>query len=150
MKSRALRRTSWRKVPDWHNRQMASDAMPRQLLDTGRYPDGYYKPLLPYLNDIPHDGIEALTPLPQGDVSLEETAEFVRDKVVLDGIPAVLFLPTYPMEQLQECTEKLVDLFGSRLILGISDEMPEGAPPDSIERVRWVADYCRSRQAVRR
>lgn len=105
--------------------------------------DGYYRPLLPYLNDIPHDGIEALTPLPQGDVSIEETAEWVRDKIVLDGIPAVYFLPTYSMDQLQECTERLVQSFGNRLVMGISDELPEGASPECLERVEWVSSYCR-------
>ena len=104
--------------------------------------DGYYKSLLPYLSGLPFDGIEALTPLPQGDVSLEETKVHIGDKVLLDGIPAVLFLPYYEWDELIECVERVVELFHPRLVLGISDELPEGVDESGIERVRWVSDYC--------
>lgn len=105
--------------------------------------DGFFKPLLKYLNQLPFDGYEALTPLPQGDVSIEEIKENIGDKVLLDGIPAVLFLPYYSQEKLEKCVKKLIKLFYPRLILGISDELPEGANKDSIKRVRWISDYCR-------
>ncbi|MDI6784290.1 MAG: hypothetical protein QME64_09390, partial [bacterium] len=62
--------------------------------------DGSFKPLLKYLKDLPFDGYEALTPEPQGDVSLDEMKEYLGDKILLDGIPAVLFLPHYRMEEL--------------------------------------------------
>ncbi|NIM06080.1 MAG: hypothetical protein GTO55_07250 [Armatimonadetes bacterium] len=106
--------------------------------------DGYFKPLLPYLADLPFDGLEALTPTPQGDVTLEEMRGHIGDKVLLDGIPAVLFLDHHPRELLQECVEKLVEMFHPRLVLGISDELPEGGEEESFERMHWVADYCRS------
>ena len=109
--------------------------------------DGYYRPLLPYLKDLPFDGIEALTPLPQGDVSLEETREHMGDKVLLDGIPAVLFLPTYSREELMAMTEKVVKLFHPRLVLGVSDEVPEGADEEAIERLKLISAYCRNYQA---
>jgi len=115
----------------------------KQLQKTGIYThihiDGSFKPLLKYLKDLPFDGLEALTPLPQGDVTLEEMKEAIGDKVLLDGIPAILFLPNYSREELQECVEKLIKLFHPRLILGASDEVP---PPADIERVRDVSQYC--------
>ena len=118
-----------------------------QLKQAGIYThihiDGYFKPLLPYLKDLPFDGLEALTPLPQGDVSLEEMHAHIGDKVLLDGIPAVLFLPQHSDEELAECVEKLVKLFHPRLVLGISDELPQGATVQGIERVKWISDYCR-------
>ncbi len=88
--------------------------------------DGYFKPLLKYLRHLPFDGLEALTPLPQGDVSIEEMKEHIGDKILLDGIPAVLFTPTFTQEEVAICVEKLVKLFHPRLILGISDELPQG------------------------
>ncbi len=106
--------------------------------------DGYYRSLLPYFKDLPFDGIEALTPLPQGDVSLEETKEHIGDKVLLDGIPAVLFLPTYSREELMETTEKVVKLFHPRLVLGVSDEVPEGADEEAIVRLGMVSEWCRN------
>jgi hypothetical protein len=106
--------------------------------------DGHFKPLLPYLADLPFDGLEALTPVPQGDVTLEEMREHIGDKILLDGIPAVLFLRHHPREELQACTEKIVELFHPRLVLGISDELPEAGDEESFERLRWLADYSRS------
>jgi hypothetical protein len=111
--------------------------------------DGYFKPLLKYLKQLPFDGLEALTPLPQGDVSIEEMKEHMGDKILLDGIPAVLFMPTFTQEDVAICVEKLVDLFHPRLILGISDELPQGADETSMEKVKWIAEYCRTRQLGR-
>ncbi len=119
----------------------------RQLRAGGVYShmhlDGYFKTLLPYLAGMPFDGLEALTPLPQGDVSLEEMRDHIGDKVVLDGIPAVYFLPYYPPDELARCVEKVIEYFHPRLVLGISDELPEGVDESGIDKVRWVSDYCR-------
>ncbi len=99
--------------------------------------DGALKPLLPYLAELPHHGIEAPTPLPQGDVTLEEMHDALGDKICIDGIPCVHFLPGFPESELIECTERLMELFEGRLILGISDEI---SPPGDIERVRLVSE----------
>lgn len=107
--------------------------------------DGAVKPLLRYLKDLPFDGIEALTPLPQGDVMLEEIKEHIGSKILLDGIPAVLFMPTFSREELMQTVERVVELFHPRLILGVSDEIPEGADLEAMERVRLVSEWCRSR-----
>jgi hypothetical protein len=110
--------------------------------------DGYFKPLLPYLKSLPFDGYEALTPLPQGDVTLEEIREHIGDKVLLDGIPAVFFLDHHSREELQACTEKVVELFHPRLALGISDELPEGGGEESFERLKWVAEWSRTHPVI--
>ncbi len=101
--------------------------------------DGNFKPLLKYLKNLPFDGLEALTPLPQGDVTLEEIKEAIGEKILLDGIPAIFFLPNYSLEKLQEFVERLVKIFYPKLILGVSDELP---PPANIERVRYISQYC--------
>jgi hypothetical protein len=111
--------------------------------------DGYFRSLLKYLKDLPFDGLEALTPLPQGDVTLEEIKEHIGDKILLDGIPAVMFLPTYSWEALMEMVEKIVQLFYPRLILGISDEVPQGSDEDAIERVRKISAWCRAQRDPR-
>lgn len=104
--------------------------------------DGYFRHLLGYLKQMPFDGIEALTPLPQGDMTLEAIHEALGDKVLLDGIPAVYFLPDYTREELMACVERIVALFHPRLVLGVSDEVPEGADAEAIERVRMVSEWC--------
>ena len=110
--------------------------------------DGFFHSLLPYLRDLPFDGYEALTPQPQGDVPLEQIAEQIGDKVLLDGIPAVLFMPQYSPEELMTFVERVVALFHPRLVLGISDELPEGTGLEALERVRAVSDWCRGQRTV--
>jgi len=99
--------------------------------------DGTMKPLLPHLGDCPWDGIEAATPVPQGDVTLEEIKGALADRVLLDGVPALYFLESFSDETVIECVKRVVDLFYPRLVLGISDEMP---PDGDIERVRLVGE----------
>lgn len=113
----------------------------RQLQAAGKYThihvDGAMKRLLRDIRESPFDGIEACTPLPQGDVSIEQIQEAVGDKVLLDGIPAVYFLDTFSYEEITDCVKELVERFYPRLILGISDELP---PDGDIERVRRVGE----------
>ncbi|TVR51827.1 MAG: hypothetical protein EA426_19680 [Spirochaetaceae bacterium] len=120
----------------------------RQLRAAGKFThihiDGYFRQLLPYLERMPFDGLEALTPLPQGDVTLEEIRENIGEKILLDGIPAVLFLEHFPREQLMECVEKVVKLFHPKLVLGVSDELPEGGGDESYERLKSIAAWART------
>jgi len=97
--------------------------------------DGSLKALLPLINEAGFDGIEAATPLPQGDVTLEELKAALGDTILLDGIPAILFLPQFSAEELLDFATRVLDMFAPNLILGISDELP---PPADIEKVRLV------------
>ena len=38
--------------------------------------------------------------------------------------------------------------FHPRLVLGISDELPEGGGVESFERMRWVAEWSRKQRIV--
>jgi hypothetical protein len=100
--------------------------------------DGNTKPLLKYARETGLDGIEALTPAPQGDVTLEEIKEGLGDDLfLLDGLPAILFDDTYPVSMLEEYAHKIIELFAPRLVLGISDEL---SSTGDIERVRLVGE----------
>lgn len=125
----------------WYEKRMGQ--LRRAGIFSHLHLDGYFHSLLGYLKDLPFDGLEALTPEPQGDVTLEEMKDAIGDKVLLDGIPAVLFLETFSRDELLATTEKIIRLFAPRLILGVSDEVPEGAGEEAIERVRLVAQLCR-------
>lgn len=98
--------------------------------------DGSLKPLLPLINKAGFDGIEAATPLPQGDVTLEELKDALGKTILIDGIPAILFLPQYSYENLEEFTIKALEMFSPNLILGVSDEVP---PTADIEKVKFVS-----------
>lgn len=99
--------------------------------------DGNTKNLLPFAKETTLDAIEAITPLPQGDVTLEEMKEHLDGMYLIDGIPAILFDDVYPVEQLIKTTHRLIDLFAPNLVLGISDEI---SATGDIERVRIVGE----------
>jgi len=132
----------------------------KQLHDSGKWihlhADGAVKGLMDRLMDVPWDGIEALTPVPMGDVTIPEMLRCckVNDRgreagivypndqaIMLDGIPAVYFMHQHTEEELYSCTDELVKTFYPRLILGISDEIP---PDGDIERVRAVGKYVQT------
>lgn len=111
-----------------------------RLHSTGKFVnahwDGDTKALLPYAKETGLDGIEAITPKPQGDVTLEEIKEGLGDEIFLiDGIPAVYFDSTFPVSDLEKCTHRLIELFAPKLVLGISDEI---SSTGDIERIRVV------------
>jgi hypothetical protein len=98
--------------------------------------DGDTKSILPYARETGLDAIEAITPKPQGDVTLDEIKEALGDDMFLmDGIPAVYFDDTFTTDTLIECTENLIELFAPKLILGISDEI---SSTGDLERIRVV------------
>lgn len=104
--------------------------------------DGDLKPILPLLVESGFDAIEAPTPKPQGDVTLEELAEaFAGRLIVQDGLPATAFLPSFPEEELVRLAHRLLELFWPRVIPGISDELPPGA---DIGRVQRIGEIIRS------
>lgn len=110
-------------------------------IKTSIHIDGSMKPLLKDIPDCPTTAIEACTPLPQGDVSLEEIHSALDGKILIDGIPALYFLPIYPQETLMDCARQIIDMFSPNLILGISDEPP---PDSDIERVRLIGEFLDS------
>ncbi len=103
--------------------------------------DGSIKDLLPYLADLPFDGLEALTAKPQGDVTLNEIKDSIGDKILLDGVPSILFLPQYSIKYVKDYTQKVLDLFSPNLILGVSDELP---PNGDISKIKMMVDVINS------
>ncbi len=102
--------------------------------------DGSLKDLLPYLEGLPFDGLEALTAKPQGDVTLEEIQDSIGKKIFLDGIPALIFLPLYSFKYVKKYTQKVLEMFSPNLILGVSDELPPNA---DFRKVEMVADIVK-------
>lgn len=111
----------------------------KQLHQAGKYChihiDGSLRDFLPYFESLPFDGFEALTARPQGDVDLEEIKEAIGDKILLDGIPSILFLPEYSEEYLKNYTQKVLEFFSPHLILGVSDELSPNGDIRKIEKI---------------
>jgi len=125
-------------LPHWQKRTT-------ELRKVGKYTDvhwdGYVKLILRYIHKTGFDGFEALTPKPQGDVTIEEIKEALGDDLIyLDGIPAVYFLPWESEDKLIKVARRLLDFFVPKIILGISDEIPANG---DIERVRLISELVR-------
>ncbi|MCK4601450.1 MAG: hypothetical protein KAU28_03220, partial [Phycisphaerae bacterium] len=86
------------------------------------------------------DGIEAITPQPQGDVTLEEVKEALGEMWLIDGIPAIYFDQTFSEQTLIDCAKKCIDLFAPQLVLGISDEISSTGDIERIGLVGQVVD----------
>ena len=100
--------------------------------------DGNSRLMLPFLSETRLDGVEALTPAPMGDMTLEEIKRAVGDEmVVLDLLPVTDFLPNRSVKDMLEFARRVIDMFAPRLILGISDEISQVG---EIERVEAVAE----------
>ena len=107
--------------------------------------DGDTKPLLRYAHETGLDGIEAITPIPQGDVTLKEVkAALGDDMFLLDGIPAIYFDEMFPVEKLIDCVHQIIDLFAPHLILGISDEISSSGDLERVKIVRDIVDKYNS------
>ncbi|MBY9016444.1 MAG: hypothetical protein KGD68_12185 [Candidatus Lokiarchaeota archaeon] len=120
----------------------------KQLHRVGKYChihiDGSLRDFLPYFAELPFDGLEALTAKPQGDVSLEEIKNSIGDKILLDGIPSILFLPQYKKSYLKKYTQTVLDLFFPNLILGVSDEL---SPNGDIRKIEMIAKMIQNFEA---
>ena len=97
--------------------------------------DGDNASLMKYYQETGLDGIEAITPKPQGDVDLHEVKKYLGDMFLVDGIPAVYFDKEFSEETLVACVHEILELFAPNLILGISDEI---SSTGDIERIRLV------------
>ena len=106
--------------------------------------DGNSRLMLPYLRETGLDGVEALTPAPMGDLTPEEIKKAVGEEmVVLDLLPAIFFLPDYPLADLLTFTRRIIDIFAPKLIMGVSDEMSEVGQIEKVEAIsRLVDEIC--------
>ena len=113
----------------------------KELHQAGKYCtshwDGKVNKLLLFVAETGLDGLECVPPTPQGNVSLEELKDALKNKVLFDGIPATHFLSTVSDEELEGFVHRLLGMFSPNIVVGISDMLP---PDGSIEKVRRVAE----------
>ncbi len=108
--------------------------------------DGDTKTLLPFAKETGLDGIEAITPVPQGDVTIEEVKKALGDDLfLLDGLPAILFDEDYSFEQLADYAKRIIDLFAPKLVFGISDELSSTGDIERVRRIGKLVDEYNNR-----
>ncbi|OPZ85104.1 MAG: hypothetical protein BWY76_01552 [bacterium ADurb.Bin429] len=102
--------------------------------------DGTVRGLLPQLAAIGFTGVEALTPKPVGDVSLEEMRAVAdSDHLILwGGVPGAMFAPPYTRADMEMHIHRLLDAWsGTPFIIGVADQVP---PDGDISLCRLIAD----------
>ncbi len=125
-------------IPRW---QRISERLHKHGRFVHTHWDGNSALMLPYLLETGLDGVEALTPEPMGDMTLEQIKDAVKDKmVVLDLIRAIDFLPNFPMSEMLDFTKRIIDMFAPKLILGISDEISQVGEIEKVEAVSELVD----------
>jgi len=101
--------------------------------------DGFIRPLLPLINESEIDIIEAFTPSPVGDATLEEALEVLEPHVkVQGGIPATLLCHGCPEPEFEEYVVQTIATAkaSGRVVIGLGDNTP---PDADIERLRTIS-----------
>ncbi len=125
---------------DYYKRRVA------QIHAAGKYCvthlDGATRALIPRLTAAGLDGIESLTPMPVGDITMEEMSQLMvpRDCVFWGGLPGAMFAPPFGWDNLRKMIDGLYRLHrrGRRVVVASADLVP---PDADIEDVRRVAQY---------
>lgn len=102
--------------------------------------DGSVRGLLPKLVHSGFDAVEALTPLPGGDLAPAEIAALAGDSrlILWGGVPGILFAPPYTWADMEAHLRRLLAAWqGHPFILGVADQVP---PDGDINFCRKIAD----------
>jgi hypothetical protein len=100
--------------------------------------DGTVRGLLPRLAAVGMDAIEALTPWPAGDVSVEDMRRLAGNSSVIlwGGLPGAMFAPPFTWEDLQHQIERTLKVWGGTpFILGTADQVPPNGDIDFVHRI---------------
>ncbi|HVP18759.1 MAG TPA: hypothetical protein VMU36_07165 [Spirochaetia bacterium] len=101
--------------------------------------DGTLRGLLPLFPGLGFDCMEGLTPLPAGDLDIQDLRVLAGPNIRLwGGLPGAIFSPTFPEEEFRRAVAHALDVVRKdhRFILGIGDLLP---PDGILDRVKWVS-----------
>ncbi|MBN1863468.1 MAG: hypothetical protein JW808_01065 [Victivallales bacterium] len=100
--------------------------------------DGTTRGLLQKITATGVDAIEALTPLPVGDVAIEEMRKLTgSDSIILwGGVPGAMFAPPYTWTDMKRHVEKLLDAWrGTPFVVGVGDQVPSNGDITMVKRI---------------
>ena len=106
--------------------------------------DGTVRGLLSKLVEVGFDAVEALTPLPAGDLSLDEIQRVAgSDKVILwGGVPGAMFAGPYRWSDMEEHVQKLLDCWGERpFVVGVADQVPPDGDISFCPRIAEILEH---------
>jgi hypothetical protein len=118
----------------------------QRIKQAGKYSfihmDGTLKGLLKHVAETGFDVIEAATPFPSGDMTMEEiAAEITGDTIVWGGLPGIVFTPNFGAGEFVTHVKNVLQVMRRkpRYVLGVADQVP---PDGILERVGSVAALC--------
>jgi hypothetical protein len=106
--------------------------------------DGVVRGLLPRLVRSGFDAIEALTPVPAGDLDACEMNDLAgTDRVILwGGVPGIMFAPPYTWEDMEGHVRRVLKAWQNRpFVLGVADQVP---PDGDITFCRRISEMLGS------
>lgn len=104
--------------------------------------DGTLKGLIRQVAETGFDVIEAVTPFPSGDLTMQEVAGIVPDSTIIwGGVPGIMFTPSVTDEEFVEHVKDVLSIMKKhpRFVLGVADQVP---PDGMIERIAKVSEIC--------
>jgi len=118
----------------------------KSIRQAGKYSfihmDGTLKGLLKLVAETGFDVIEAVTPAPSGDMTMEEAAaEITGDTILWGGLPGIVFTPNVEEEAFVAHVKYVLSIMREKpgYVLGVADQVP---PDGLIGRVGRVASLC--------
>jgi hypothetical protein len=121
----------------------------RQLHEAGTrcavHLDGTVRGLLPKLIDSGFDAIEALTPKPVGDMTVEEIQAVAREwpGILWGGLPGAMFAPPFTWEDMKAQVESVLAAWGGRrFVLSVGDQVPPNGDIEFCGRIAELVGWC--------
>ena len=118
----------------------------QRIRQAGKYSfihmDGTLKGLIKHVAETGFDVIEAATPFPSGDMTMQEIADTVTsDTIIWGGLPGVVFTPNFSEEDFVAHVKSVLQVMrrNPHYVLGVADQVP---PDGLLERVGAVAALC--------
>ena len=104
--------------------------------------DGTLKGLINLVAETGFDVIEAVTPYPSGDLTMNEiAARITGDTIIWGGLPGIVFTPLFGADEFDAHVKDVLAVMHRqpRYVLGVADQVP---PDGLLERVGRVAELC--------
>lgn len=123
--------------------QKRTSALHRVGKKTSIHNDGSLRGTFDLLSLAGFDAVEAVTPAPIGDISLENLREEAGpDIVIWGGLPGALFSPCYSEEDFESHLQETIRVFreDGRCVVGVADQVPPDGLLSRIRRVREVVE----------
>ena len=103
--------------------------------------DGTLKPCLSMLSAAGFDIAEAVTPMPCGDVDIQDLRKVAGEDIILwGGIPGALFTEQFTDEEFVSHIKKVLSIADKKFVLGVADQVPVDGLWHRIKMVRGLVN----------